>query len=106
MYTFLHVDFGGVEFYAVRRYVNLTKEGGEEDLFVIYEEEEDDELMTVSELPLLVKKGCVVLKFRIYHDWFQGIIQTLLLRKWLVSGAKVLLLTTTTTLTLKTFLSL
>ena len=30
---FLHADFEGVEFYAVRRYVHLAKEVREEDLF-------------------------------------------------------------------------
>ena len=39
VYTFLHADFEGVEFYAARRYVNLTKEGREEELFVSDEEE-------------------------------------------------------------------
>ena len=29
VYTFSHADFEGVEFYATRQYVNLTKEGRE-----------------------------------------------------------------------------
>ena len=36
MYTFSCADFEGVEFYAARRYVNLTKKRREEDFFVIY----------------------------------------------------------------------
>ena len=51
-------------------------------------------------------KGCVVLKFRIYHVWFQGIIQTSLLRTWLIYGAKSLPSTKTMDLPLKTSLSL
>ena len=34
VYMFSHADFGGVEFYAARRYVHLTKEGREGDFFV------------------------------------------------------------------------
>ena len=55
IYTFLHADFEGVEFYAVRRSFHLTKEGIEEELFVSDEEEEYNEVMPVSELPLLVE---------------------------------------------------
>ena len=39
VHTFSHADFKGVEFYAARKYVNLTKEGREEDFFVNEEEE-------------------------------------------------------------------
>ena len=38
IYTFLHADFEGVEFYAARRYVNLTEEERKEDFFVNEEE--------------------------------------------------------------------
>ena len=34
VYRFLHADFEGVEFYPARRYVSLTKEIGEEYVFV------------------------------------------------------------------------
>ena len=34
VHTFSHACFGGVEFYAARKYVHLTKEGREEDFFV------------------------------------------------------------------------
>ena len=34
MYTFLHADLEGVEFYTARWYVHLEKEGREEDFFV------------------------------------------------------------------------
>ena len=34
VHKFLHADFKGVKFYSVRGYVNLTKEGRQEDLFV------------------------------------------------------------------------
>ena len=34
IYTFLHADFEGVEFYAARRYVILTEKERKEDLFV------------------------------------------------------------------------
>ena len=40
MCIFAHADFEGVEFYASRGYVHLTKEKVDEDLFVIDEEEE------------------------------------------------------------------
>ena len=33
VYTFLHAYFEGVESYATRRYLNLTKDRREEDLF-------------------------------------------------------------------------
>ena len=56
MYTFSHADFKGVEFYAARQRVLLTREGREEDFFVRNEEEEDDEVLSVSELPLLVEQ--------------------------------------------------
>ena len=56
VYAFSHADFEGVEFYAARRYVHLKKEGREEDFFVNEEEEEDNEVMSVSELPLLVEQ--------------------------------------------------
>ena len=39
VYTFLHADFEGVEFYTTRRYVYLKKEVREEYLFVSYEDE-------------------------------------------------------------------
>ena len=39
VYTFSQEDFKGVEFYAARRYVHLTKYGREEDLFFSDEEE-------------------------------------------------------------------
>ena len=56
IYTFLHAYFGGVEFYATRKYVNLTKEGREEDFFVNEEEEEEYEVMPVSQTPLVVEQ--------------------------------------------------
>ena len=56
VYTFLHAYFEGVEFYAARRYVNLTKKEREDELFVSDEDEEDDEVLPVSELTLLVEK--------------------------------------------------
>ena len=56
VYTFSHADFESVEFYAVRRYVHLTKEGREEAFFVSEEEKEDDDVLPVSELPLLVEQ--------------------------------------------------
>ena len=56
VYTFLHADFEGIEFYTARWYGNLTKEVIEEDFFVNYEEEEDDKVLPVSELPLLVEQ--------------------------------------------------
>ena len=34
VYKFSHADFEGVKFDAARKYVHLTKEGREEDLFV------------------------------------------------------------------------
>ena len=34
MCMFYHTDFKGVEFYAARKYVDLKKEGREEDFFV------------------------------------------------------------------------
>ena len=40
VYIFSHADFEGVEFYASRGYVHLTKEVVDEDFFVIDEEEE------------------------------------------------------------------
>ena len=45
--------------------------------------------------PFGLPKGCVVLKFRIYHIWLQGIILTSLMKKCLLSGIKALLSTTT-----------
>ena len=36
---FFHADFEGVQFYAARLFVHLTKEGIEEDLSIIDEEE-------------------------------------------------------------------
>ena len=57
VYTFSHSDFKGVEFYAAKQYMNLTQEGKEEDFFVSDEEEEYDEVLTVSELPLLAEKS-------------------------------------------------
>ena len=56
VYTFLHAYFEGVEFYTARRYVHLTKDGREEDLFFSDEDEEDDNMLPVLELPLLVKQ--------------------------------------------------
>ena len=53
--TFSHADFKGVEFYATRQYVHLSKDGRGEDFFVSGEEEEDNEVMPVSELPLLLE---------------------------------------------------
>ena len=47
MYTFLHADFEGVEFYAARQYVHSTKEGGEEDLFVSDVEKDDNDVLPV-----------------------------------------------------------
>ena len=52
---FYHADFKGVEFYTARKYVHLKKEGREEDFFVSDEYEEDNEVLLVSELPLLVE---------------------------------------------------
>ena len=54
VYMFLHADFEGFEFYAARKYVHLTKEGREVDFFVCDEDEEDDELLPVSESTVLV----------------------------------------------------
>ena len=48
MYKFLHA-FEGVEFYATRWYVNLTKEGRYGDFFISDEEGEDNEVIPVSE---------------------------------------------------------
>ena len=48
VYIFSHADFEGVEFYATRWYVNLTKEGREEDLFSSDEDEEYDDVLPVS----------------------------------------------------------
>ena len=98
VYKFYHADFEGVEFYAVMKFVHLKKEGKYGDFFVSDEEEEDDEVIPVSEIPLLVEKLCVVLKFWIYNVWIQGIIQTLLMRTRLISNDKKFLSTTTTTL--------
>ena len=42
VYTFPHADFEGVHFYTAGQYVNLTKEGREEDFFVSDEDEEGD----------------------------------------------------------------
>ena len=56
VYTFLHADFKGVEFYAARQYVHLKKEGREEDFFVSVEDEEDYQVLSVSELTLLVEQ--------------------------------------------------
>ena len=56
VYMFWHEYFEGVEFYATIRYLRYTKEGREEDLFLNKEEEEDDEFLSVSELPLLVEQ--------------------------------------------------
>ena len=56
VYTFLHADFEGIQFYTARWYGNLTKVVIEEDFFVNYEEEEDDKVLPVSELPLLVEQ--------------------------------------------------
>ena len=54
VYTFLHVDFDGAECYAVRRYVNLTKYGKKEEIFVSDEQQENDGLLPVSGLSLLI----------------------------------------------------
>ena len=51
MYTFLHADIEGVEFYAARQYVHVTNEGREEYFFFSDEYEEYDEVLQVSELP-------------------------------------------------------
>ena len=56
MYTFLHADFEGIEFYAAMWYVHLTKEGRDEYFFFKEEEEEDNEVLPVSELPMLVEQ--------------------------------------------------
>ena len=56
VYIFSHADFEGVEFYAARQYVHLTKEGREEDFFVSDKEEEDYEVLPVSDLPLLAEQ--------------------------------------------------
>ena len=53
-YTFLHADFEGIGFYAARRYVHLTKEGREEELFFSEEEEEEYEVMSVSPTHLVL----------------------------------------------------
>ena len=37
VYMFLYADFEGVEFYAARQYVHLTKDVREEDFFVVDE---------------------------------------------------------------------
>ena len=50
---FSHAYFKGVSFYAARWYVHLKKNVREEDFFVSYEEEEDYEVLPVSELTLL-----------------------------------------------------
>ena len=56
VYTFLHAIFGGVEFYAARQYVHLTKEGREGDFFFSDEDEEYNEVLTVLDLSLLVEE--------------------------------------------------
>ena len=56
VYTFLHADFEGVGFYAATRYVHFTKEGREEYLFVSDEDEEDDGVLLVLELPLFAEQ--------------------------------------------------
>ena len=57
MFTlFSNADFEGVEFYAARRYVHLTKEGREEDFFVNEGEEEEDEVLSFSPTPLVVEQ--------------------------------------------------
>ena len=45
VYTFSHAYFEGVEFYNARRYVNFTKGGREEDLFISEEDEEEYEVL-------------------------------------------------------------
>ena len=55
VYTFLHADFKGVEFYAVRQYVHLKKEGIEEDFFFSDEEEGDYEVLPVSKFTFVEK---------------------------------------------------
>ena len=50
------MHFECVDFYVAGRYVHLTKEEIEEDLFVIDEYEEEDEVLPVLELPLLVEQ--------------------------------------------------
>ena len=75
--------------------MHFKKEGRKEDLFVSDEDEEDNEVLTVSELTFLIYQRVRGVEFRIYHIWLQDTIQTLLLRTWLISRSKALLLTTT-----------
>ena len=56
VYTFSHADFEGVEYCATRRYVSLSKKVIEEDLFVSDENKYGNEVLPVSELPLLVEQ--------------------------------------------------
>ena len=56
VYTFLHADFEGVEFYTARKYVHLKKAGRKDDFFVSEEYEEYDKVLPFSELTLLAEK--------------------------------------------------
>ena len=54
VYMFLHANFKGAGFYSKRPYVHLINEVREEYIFVSDENEEDNEVLPVSELPFLV----------------------------------------------------
>ena len=56
MYTFLHADFEGVEFYASRQYVHYPKQERKRDFFPSDEKLEYHEVLTVSDLPLLIEQ--------------------------------------------------
>ena len=99
MFTlFSNADFEGVEFYAARRYVHLTKEGREEDFFVNEGEEEEDEVLSFSPTPLVVEQRVGGIEFSDLPCFASWQIRTSLLRTWLIYSAKVSLLRMTMTL--------
>ena len=55
MYTFLYRYLERVKFFDTRRCVHFTKKRIEEYFCVSVEEEEDSEVLPVSDLPLLVE---------------------------------------------------
>ena len=56
VYKFTNADFESVEFYTARKYIHLKKEGIEKDFFVSDEDEEDNEVLPVSELFLFIEQ--------------------------------------------------
>ena len=55
VYTCLHAKFEGFQFHAARKYVNLTKEGRQEDFFADKEYKEEDKVLPFSQRPLVVE---------------------------------------------------